>query len=315
MTVRFAAALACVLLLASWPGAAAAAPEAASPAPTVAAPQAGPAIPTEAEEEKPAAPEPPAFGDPCGTIEEAARTHGLPIAFFTRLLWQESGFRPHVVSPKGAQGIAQFMPGTAADRGLVDPFEPVQAIFASAELLRDLRRTFGNVGLAAAAYNAGPTRVSNWLAGTGSLPYETQAYVRAITGRSAADWSEEDRTTLDLRYLGTEPAEDSCPKVKMALARRSPMAQEGVERPTSPWGVSLAGSFSRTAALNLFANVKLRYGSVLAGFEPMVLSRRNRSRGTRAFHQVRIGAATRQSANQLCAKLRAIGGACAVLRN
>ena len=57
----------------------------------------------------------------CRLIEGAAKQHELPVAFFTRLIWRESSFRPHVTSPAGAQGIAQFMPGTANERGLADP--------------------------------------------------------------------------------------------------------------------------------------------------------------------------------------------------
>ena len=59
------------------------------------------------------------------------------------------------------------MPGTANERGLLDPFNPVQALPKSAEFLSELRDQFGNLGLAAAAYNAGPRRVQEWLAGTG----------------------------------------------------------------------------------------------------------------------------------------------------
>ena len=113
----------------------------------------------------------------CRLIGTAAKTQNLPVAFLTRLLWQESSFRPQVVSPAGAQGVAQFMPGTAADRGLADPFDPEQAIPASAAFLADLARQFGNIGLAAATYNGGPTRVTTWLAGKGSQPSETEGYV------------------------------------------------------------------------------------------------------------------------------------------
>ena len=67
-------------------------------------------------------------------------------------------------SGQRAQGIAQFMPGTADERGLLDPFNPVQALPKSAEFLAELRSEFGNLGLAAAAYNAGPRRVRDWLA-------------------------------------------------------------------------------------------------------------------------------------------------------
>jgi soluble lytic murein transglycosylase-like protein len=92
----------------------------------------------------------------CSIVLTEARRQGLPETFFTRLIWKESVFDPKAVSPKGAQGIAQFMPGTARDRGLADPFLAGQALAASAHFLSELRATFGNLGLAAAAYNAGP---------------------------------------------------------------------------------------------------------------------------------------------------------------
>lgn len=124
----------------------------------------------------------------CRLIDEASAKEGLPTAFFTRLIWRESSFRPHVVSHAGAQGIAQFMPATARARGLDNPFDPASAIPASASLLADHLKQFGNLGLAAAAYNAGPGRVSRFLAG-GGLPQETRDYVRFITGRSAEQWA------------------------------------------------------------------------------------------------------------------------------
>jgi len=80
------------------------------------------------------------------------------------------------------------MPETAAAVGLDNPFDPLQAIAASARLLRNLARQFGNLGLAAAAYNAGPRRIQDWLARRGKLPAETQHYVRTITGRQAETW-------------------------------------------------------------------------------------------------------------------------------
>jgi Transglycosylase SLT domain len=74
-------------------------------------------------------------------------------------------------------------------RGVLDPFDPVAALPRSAAFLRDLRAQFGNLGLAAAAYNAGPKRVRDWLAGRSSLPGQTRSYVSTITGRSADDWA------------------------------------------------------------------------------------------------------------------------------
>ena len=97
----------------------------------------------------------------CLMIESAARAENLPLEFFARVIWQESRFQSDAVGPvtrggQRAQGIAQFMPGTASERRLLDPFDPVQALPKSAEFLNELRNQFGNLGLAAAAYNAGP---------------------------------------------------------------------------------------------------------------------------------------------------------------
>ena len=124
----------------------------------------------------------------CPIMQQQAEARGLPPMPFVRLIWKESRFNPQAVSPKGAQGIAQFMPGTAEERGLDDPFEPKSAIVHSASLLADLRQEFGNFGLAAAAYNAGAERVRAWLAGSSGLPWETQNYVQFVTGRAAEDW-------------------------------------------------------------------------------------------------------------------------------
>ncbi len=125
----------------------------------------------------------------CDSLTDAAHSNGLPAPFIIRLLYQESGFRPGVVSRAGAEGIAQFMPETAARRGLENPYDPLQAIDAAARFLRDLAQRFGNLGLAAAAYNAGPKRIADWLAKKGNLPQETQDYVKNITGRPAERWT------------------------------------------------------------------------------------------------------------------------------
>lgn len=132
--------------------------------------------------------EPLAFDELCEVLTEVADEYGLPLPLFTRLIWQESRFRNESVSRAGAQGIAQFMPRTAELRGLDDPFDPLQALPASADFLRELMEQFGNFGLAAAAYNGGPTRVKKWLDGRGRLPKETRDYVLRITGRHAEHW-------------------------------------------------------------------------------------------------------------------------------
>jgi soluble lytic murein transglycosylase-like protein len=97
--------------------------------------------------------------DICRTIEQAAAENRLPVNFFARVIWQESRFNARLVGRKGAKGIAQFMPETADFRGLTDPFDPISSIENAARYLADLRKMFGNLGLAAAGYNAGPGRV------------------------------------------------------------------------------------------------------------------------------------------------------------
>ena len=101
-------------------------------------------------------------------------------ALLAAQLYAESHFNPFARSNAGAQGIAQFMPGTAAAYGLADPFDAERAIDAQAHLMRDLLRAFGAVPLALAAYNAGPQPVR----ACGCVPAipETQAYVANILG-------------------------------------------------------------------------------------------------------------------------------------
>src|SRR5215468_3549081 len=139
-------------------------------APAAPADRNAPPPPATADAPPPAAPPPARAGNVdvreslCLMIEAAARSQNLPLEFFARVIWQESRFQADVVGPRTrsgdrAQGIAQFMPRTAAERGLLDPFDPVQALPKSAEFLRELADQFGNLGLAAAAYNAGPGRL------------------------------------------------------------------------------------------------------------------------------------------------------------
>jgi hypothetical protein len=125
----------------------------------------------------------------CGMIDKAAAANRLPSALLARILWQESRFRNDATSPAGAEGVAQFMRPTAAARGLADPRDPEPAIAASARLLAELTVRFGNVGLGAAAYNAGASRIAKWLRAESDLPLETRLYVRGATGYRVEDWA------------------------------------------------------------------------------------------------------------------------------
>jgi soluble lytic murein transglycosylase-like protein len=124
----------------------------------------------------------------CSAIVSVARANDLPVPFFANLIWQESSFQSKTISSAGALGIAQFIPETAIEHGLMNPFEPLHALFSAGKLLRKLNDQFGNLGLAAAAYNAGPQRVRAWMAERRTLPSETRAYVVRITGRPADQW-------------------------------------------------------------------------------------------------------------------------------
>ncbi len=113
-------------------------------------------------------------------IVRASQRWNVGAALLSAQIYAESNFNPFAQSPAGAQGIAQFMPGTAQGLGLQNPFDPEEAIDAQAHLMRDLLRRFGSVPLALAAYNAGPGAVEQY---GGIPPYaETRAYVAKILG-------------------------------------------------------------------------------------------------------------------------------------
>lgn len=253
----------------------------------------------------------------CLMLESAAWANDLPVDFFVRVIWQESRFQADAVGPPTrsgrAQGIAQFMPGTADERGLLDPLNPIQALPKAAEFLSELREQFGNLGLAAAAYNAGPRRVRDWLAGSGPMPAETRNYVLAITGRPVDDWAKEINRDI------AKPSMDCGAMV--ALLKEQPnryiaaLEQRVRAAGGHPWGVELAAGFSRDHALSLYSRTMTRLASAVANTDPIITSGVLRSRGTRPFYKVSIGADTRPEANVLCAKIRAAGGACIVLRN
>lgn len=268
----------------------------------------------------------------CRLIDDSAKARGLPVPFLTRLIWRESSFRVGVVSSAGAQGVAQFMPGTARERGLLDPFDPEQAIPHAAHLLADLKTQFGNLGLAAAAYNGGAGRVSKWLSGEGGLPAETRAYVAAITGMPAEDWRGGTAGTITYPEGGapeakaketketkeTKPeAPVTCLQVTASLripSRGDRFALGPNEGPAAPWGIQLAGNFSKALALQSFNRARSAYAGVIGEARPMIIGTRLRNRGTRAFYRIRLPAQSRQAADDLCGRIRKVGGACIVLR-
>jgi len=268
-------------------------------------------------EEKPAqdkateAARPPTADDICRTLEESAAENDLPVEFFARVIWQESRFNAREVSSKGAAGIAQFMPRTAETRGLADPFDPIEALRHSASYLHDLKKRFGNLGLAAAGYNAGPSRVSAWLAGHGGLPSETRSYVAIITGWTADEWAsksppETSETTIPqgvpctrLAHLMLAPKEEAR-RIASYLPR---------------WGMQLTSNWSESRAWATYRALQKQYASLIGDREPIVLHARMPGMGMATRYIIRIADDNRAYLEKFCAKLITAGGACVVLRN
>jgi hypothetical protein len=249
----------------------------------------------------------------CTLLSLHAGRNNLPVNFLTRLIWKESIFDAQAVSPVGAKGIAQFMPGTAKLRGLKNSFDHREALAAAADYLAFLTAKFGNLGLAAAAYNFGEDGTSAWLQNRRNLPSETEDYVLAITGHAAAEWRAP-KTTLDIPGLGGSGRfTETC--AKLVLREMLPASPVTRRSPTKPWGVVIAGGFSEARTLTTFERVKSRYATLLKDELPMVVRTRDLSRGRKLLVRVMIGRNSRQEAETLCASLRAQNGACIVDKN
>jgi hypothetical protein len=252
----------------------------------------------------------------CLLLESAAHANGLPVEFFVRLIWRESRFRPTAVgrstrSGKHALGIAQFMPATAAERNLLDPLNPIEALPKAAEFLKDLRGQFGNLGLAAAAYNAGPGRVRAWMAGAASMPAQTRAYVEAVTGNSVDQWAA--GRDLDAKAENGVSCETLMAKLKQPPTTfLAALQQHVVTGVVQPWGAILGADRSRPEILDRYAALQRRFAAVLTGRDPILLER---GPGSLPRYQVRVGAESRAAANDVCKRIHMAGGDCVVLRN
>lgn len=251
----------------------------------------------------PLRPDPASPAGLCALIAANAERRGLPKDYFARLIWKESRFDIEAVSPVGAQGVAQFMPYTAKERGLADPFDPEQAIPASADFLADLRAAFGNWGLAAAAYNGGPDRVARWRTGRGGLPAETQDYVLSITGQPAAYFLRKG-AEVGPRPLGSGPFEADCAKLPVMETRAAP-------RP--PWGVVVAGGRNARAAHIAFDRARRAARGAIDASSMTVIRAPRRSTGPR--YLAILGAETRAEAQRLCLRIRSAGATCTIRKS
>ncbi|MEM7268786.1 MAG: lytic transglycosylase domain-containing protein [Pseudomonadota bacterium] len=240
----------------------------------------------------------------CGLIETSASEASLPPDFLARLIWKESRFDEQAISPAGAQGIAQFMPATANRRGLENPFDKAEAIPASALYLAELRQEFGSLGRAAAAYNAGESRVRKWLAGKSGLPAETRDYVFDITGQPAA-WFFETVREAPLRPLSDDLTfAEGCRALPVVATRASP-------RPA--YGVVVAGGRSRRAANIAFERARRQNPRLISREDLHFVWKSRRAAGPKVTAQLGFG--SRGEAVRLCRALQRKGGTCRVARN
>jgi len=245
----------------------------------------------------------------CREIERVADLNNLPKFTFARLIWTESRFDIFARSPVGAEGIAQFMPATAKEVGLRNSYDPAFALPASGALLAKLRNAFGNFGLAAAAYNAGPGRVERFLKGSSGLPFETLDYVAAVTGQPAEYFKSTNAKVTDFALAAGKSFIEGCTQLPVRKTRF-----RGVIAARSAWGVQVAGNFSRAKAMRSWTRVRGKLGVVVGDAKP-TLYRQKRLRGLKSKWAVRLGAKSRSSAIQLCKRIRSAGGFCLVKKN
>jgi len=248
--------------------------------------------------------------DVCTTIERAATAEGLDPHFLARLLWKESLFEPSALSPKGAQGIAQFMPETARIVGLDDPLNPAKSIVAAARYLSRLTKGFGNPGLAAVAYNGGEGRARTFKAGGKMLPYETQDYVEAITGHDAWKWRDNPPDKVDMRLKGDTPFGEAC----VTLAAKRTLKEFRTPERAWPWGVILASHPQQSGAAQQVSTLNRKLRPILGGKRVSYV--RKSMRGLpKPVYTAQIGYESRTQANAFCVRLRQLGGRCIVLKN
>jgi len=204
------------------------------------------------------------------------------------------------------------MPGTAKLRGLSNSFDAVAALGKSAEYLSELKLRYGNLGFAAAAYNAGEAGLERFLE-IDWLPYETREYVLAITAHAVEDWRDNPPKSLDLALDKNKNFLDGC--FALASSRRLRDIVIVDEAPWAPWGVQLAAHYRKSVAHRLFLSSVKRLPAPISSEKALVVRERNGSFGGRIRYAARIGRQTRTEADKLCATIRRSGGACIVFKN
>lgn len=251
--------------------------------------------------------------DTCAAIHIFADRHGLNRDFFARLIWQESRFDQNALSHANARGIAQFIPSTAALRGLKDPYNPADALEHSAQYLAEMVQRYGNEGMAAIGYNGGERRAEGFLEGKGLAP-ETVNYVPIITGLSAEQWRDAPPKTPDFRLSKSKNFLPAC----FAMARKRRVTPLKITPPKpvlKPWGVQIAFGTSTNLAQSKAKSQTASCKGPLKGKRLDMVYKKNRVSRRKGFYFAQYGVETRQGAQQLCDRLRQSSCICLVIKN
>jgi hypothetical protein len=251
--------------------------------------------------------------DTCNAIKVFSDRHGLDRDFFARLIWQESRFDQNALSHANARGIAQFIPSTAALRGLIDPYNPADALEHSAQYLAEMVGKYGNEGMAAIGYNGGERRAEGFLEGKG-LASETVNYVPIITGLAAEAWRDTPPKKPDFRLSKDKPFLAAC--YKMAASRRiTPLRITPPPPILKPWGVQVAFGVSKASAQSKAKSNTSSCRRSLSGKRLDMVYKKNRVSGRKGFYFAQYGSDTRTGAQQLCARLRQNRCTCLIIKN
>jgi hypothetical protein len=177
--------------------------------------------------------------------------------------------------------------------------------------LHDLRTQFGNLGLAAAGYNAGPARVSAWLAGRRALPGETRNYVAIITGWTADEWASASPPKTSETMI---PQGIPCTRLANLILAPKEEAQR-IAAYVPRWGMQLAANWSESKAWQSYRAIQKQYATLVGDREPIVIRSRGIGLGSAMRYNIRIADDDRKYLDMFCKKLITAGGACVVLRN
>ncbi len=250
--------------------------------------------------------------DLCTALEVLSDRYSLNPYFFTRLIWQESKFDPNARSSAKAMGIAQFIASTAEIRGLDEPFNPAEALDVSARYLVELDIKFGNLGLAAAAYNAGETAAKNFKNQSAGLPNETWKYVQIITGLDPRKWRDTPPEIHDFTLTKGQDFQTSCKN--LAKSRRLNSDQKFTAQ-FKKWGVQLASGNTRGAAAVSYKRRIHSCKRFIKNRKPDYVYTSPKIKSRRPSYGARISFESRRKAHGFCVRLQQYKCQCAVYKN